>query len=669
LAEILKRAFDAQPPHIVVASGDIGWSGIEEDYTFALDFFRQLKEKWVDTSFVIAPGNHDLVLSRSERKQEDFSKFLCNFYESDVGTLYPFLPADLINPDDYAKLISFSLQSCSTNASEDERVLIVAVNSAAYIKEKGTPVFISPDILKMIEDRVKQMRLPKQVLRIFVLHHHLLPFAEPEWRNTSDPADIPDEPDPTIVANSAKLQAWLAEQSFHIVLHSHKHLSHVRDDILRRRTDPTTGRRLLIIGAGSVGVEESHRSHQEPLSYNLLSLTALSRERWRVDLAVKQILENEVVPKVGDLYCCSVDVGALPDGSPHIFQTEYMDNCHQIIKEYAKERGLIQNFISIVESSEYRHPKTTRIGGDEISQQEVDSSFQALHPEYGPSNKWTDFKKLDEALKNVSPRFQFNHGPRLFSVSGQKNQLAGGTKGKNRPITRAIENLKVGQKSRGYIGLFNPEIDTLYNGQEPLADLVGIQFILSENEKYLDVVATFRKVELLFWWVVNMYEIGKLLEWVAKNLSAKKPKPRCITFFAALAEWKERPEATFITQIDQMKIENITTLVCNIFYGSNKNKKDGLCKLVCLLEEKKRHTHENNLDIKGLELLTQVVQGLLNTNRKKKGNVLSQELLKRLAEAKENIGEAMSAEPEKHFSSTNNACEALEESIRLLRDT
>jgi hypothetical protein len=627
-----------------------------------------MKEQWVDTSFVIAPGNHDLILSRSERKQEYFYKFLRDFYDSDIGSLYPFLPLDPISYDDYAKLIAFSYHDFSTNGFEDEKLLIVAVNSAAYIKEQGTPVFISPDVLKLIEDRIKQMKLSKQVLRLFVLHHHLLPFAEPEWGNTSDPTGIPDEPDPTIVANSAKLQGWLAEQSFHIVLHGHKHLSHIREDILRRRTDPSSGRRLLIIGAGSVGVEASHRSHQEPLSYNLLSLSTLSRERWHIDLAVKQILENEAVPKVGDIYCCSVDVGSLPDGSPHIFHTEYMDSCHRTITEYVKGKGLIHNFISIVDSSEYRHPKTTMIGGEEISYDKVDSSFQALHPEYGPSNKWTDFDKLDEALKNVSPRFQFNHGPRLFSVSGQKNHLGSGTKSKNRPITRAIDNLKAGQKSRGYIGLFNPEIDTLYNGQEPLPGLVGIQFILSENEKFLDVVATFRKIELSFWWVVNMYEIGKILEWVAKNLFSKKPKPRRITFFAALAEWKERPEATFITKIDQMKIEDITTLVCSIFYNNVKSRRNNIEKLICLLEEKKRHTHENNLDIKGLELLTQVIRGFINTG-KKKGNVLSQEFLKRLEHAKENIGNAMRPEYEERFPSTSNACEALEETIRLLQDT
>src|SRR5262245_20219216 len=68
----------------------------------------------------------------------------------------------------------------------------------------------------------------------------------------------------------------------------------------------------------------------------------------------------------------------------------------------------------------------------------------------------------------------------------------------------------------------------------------------------------------------------------------KRRKPRRVTFFAAFAEWKENPEPAFMTRLDQMTIEEISSLLLKI--DADKNNKFA-SQLIILLQEKKNHTN------------------------------------------------------------------------------
>jgi 3',5'-cyclic AMP phosphodiesterase CpdA len=656
LANILIRDM-GEKPAVVIVSGDVGWSGAKDDYTYALQFFTRLRQEWSDVPFVVAPGNHDVDQALPGARQDEFIAFLKGLHSADFPQIYPLFNVGAI---DRQKLVAFN--HVAPTGSRDE-LFVVAVNSAAHLEDSGTPIYIKPDVLQAIEDHLQKLAVSPRTLRIFVLHHHLLPFAENSTIGAVDPNDVKDKPDPTLVWNSAKLQDWLALNSFHVVLHGHKHLSHGREDVLWRRGGSSQhGQRIFVIGAGSAGVEAEHREPGEPLSYNLLSIARLSEERWNVDVSVRFVEERKAITKAAPLYTYEASVGKASTGAPRIFQAERMDDCHSAIQRVCDGKGLITNFMSIVESPVYEHPSTVRIGKDVIDEGRIKSSFLLLHPEYEGTSEWTDISKVDDALQKIKPRFRFSHGQRLFghperkSIPRQESDLW-----ETRPILRAVKSLESDSLSKAYVGLYNPEIDAI-SRDEPLPGLMSIQFI--KEPPYLDVVATFRKIDLSFWWVVNMYEIGKLLHWAANVPNKKKLSPRRITFFAALAEWSKDPEPAVVAALDAMELGELAALAQEIHNG--KTSIASRTKLKALLFEKKNHTSDTNLDPEGLSSVAQLIEGLRPKPIKFGPNAVPADLSKKLATAEGHIREAIKAGRIERAADVASAKKALEDAIALL---
>src|SRR5262249_6532303 len=149
--------------------------------------------------------------------------------------------------------------------------------------------------------------------------------------------------------------------------------------------------------------------------------------------------------------------------------------------------------------------------------------------------------------------------------------------------------------ARAYVALYNRMSDTLAERiDEPPPALTGIQFI--PDEMYLDAVATFRNLELSFWWVLNMMEIGRLLEWACSRFP-KKRTARRITFYASIAEWRADPRGPFTAKLDRMPLADLTALVMSARSGTP----SATDELRQLLKEKLDHTNEFNLDATGLD--------------------------------------------------------------------
>jgi 3',5'-cyclic AMP phosphodiesterase CpdA len=582
-------------PQVVVVSGDVGWSGKAQDYTSALSFFDLLRGQWPQTRIVVAPGNHDVDRAPpgEGKHQAAFIGMLKKLYNKKFREIYPFF--DPAHPD-RTRLVSFDY-------SPEDNTLIVTANSAAHLTSNSTPVFIDPSAIKAIENQISKLKIPDDVLRIFVMHHHLFPFAEPAWSPVVDQSIPTDKPDSTLVANSAKLQAWLAERSFHVVLHGHKHLSHGRADRLWRRDDPAEGRSLLVLGAGSAGVEQHHRSHEEPLSYNILSINRLSDRRWSVRVRTQRVAENSIVPYAAPLYEYTSEVGPAPSAQPTSFFAERMDHCHGAIFNATARRGLIRGFVSVVETPKYFHPDTANINGRTATQDEVTKSFLALHPEYEVSEKWSQLDKIGRGMHSTNPHFRFRHGPRLFGIPSRPHAWEWKVPEDSMPIVHALETLSAKNISRGYVGMFNAEADVL-SESEPLPGLVSLQFIPEGG--YLDLVATFRKIELSFWWVVNMYEAIEILHWAATR---KKFVPRRITFFSALAEWKDDPEVVFDAELDKIAHGSLIHNVTAALNGDIQARR----KLAELLREKAENTSDVHLEASGLNKLLALMVGLTST--------------------------------------------------------
>jgi len=652
LANILiKDAKLKVPPDLVILSGDLGWSGNPKDYGHAFKFLTRLRGTWDKAQFIVAPGNHDVDWGRfaegtppSDHSQDAYTDFARQLYDAQFIDLYK-----IFEPG--PPMVRESLVGFHQGMVGSQSYIVVTVNSAAHIEKDKRAIHIRPTVLKKIHDTLENVTAD---LRIFVLHHHLLPFAEPFSAGVYDPTSVPDKADPTIVANSAKLQTWLAQHSFSLVVHGHKHLSHGRADVLWKKTDAETGRRLFVVGAGSAGVATHERGPSIPLGYNLITLTQLSSTRWQADVAVRQISEDGAYPEASTYYDYTADVGPPSDAAPVVIHAARADQCHEAIRVRAEGKPMLHNFMSIVDDGKFTPCPTASVDGRRVEESEIIRSFQALHPEYGLSERWRKRSEIESALHAAGPRFQFSHGPRLFGIPEAARKLS--DPDIFRPIVRALDNLGRGNTSNAYVGLFRPEIDVVSSKDEPLPALVGIQFIPQDDNR-LDLVATFRKLELSYWWVVNMYEAAQLLEW---GSSYAQRRPGRITFFAPLAEWKKRPETALVTALDSAEMDHFVTLFIKISKDNPEAKKT----LRALLEEKVQYTNEKNLDARGLTRSLAVIRGLAQSEIE---SAILKGLGAELATALTEIQTAMQ-EHRDDDGLVEKAREALSRAIALLQD-
>jgi predicted MPP superfamily phosphohydrolase len=596
LSDILveRSVLRTQAPHIVVVSGDIGWSGASGDYDSALVFFKSLRQRWSNTKFVIAPGNHDVDRRESDdtKRQNAFVSMLKEFHDSSFEQLYP------LWGDGSSRSLLVGIHDIETTLG---KVIVVASNSAARLQTESTPVIIERDCLDHVSRELERRDPNREALRLFVLHHHLFPFAEPAWEEHSASEEAIDQPDDTLVANSARLQGWLARHGFGIALHGHKHISHGRHDTLWRRQDQL-GRRLAVIGAGSAGVEAKHLGRRESLSFNLLNLTRVSTRRWLVDVQVHEIQAEEMPQEAVPWYSYSTTAGAEDEQgpAPQIFHAQRMDDCHRAIGAAAKDKGLLLNFLSVVEDPTYHHPEQTiRFKGQTATQKRVEQTFEALHPEYTPTKKWTDIAAIDKVLSNIpQAAIRFEHGSRMFTSPTRRPHLGPDEVRKTSPLHAALDRVRT-SPSTAYMSLYRPELDVLAVDEQPMPGLMSLQFVPTDSDR-LDLVATFRKIELSYWWVVNMMEMGRILAWASKDI---RKKPGRITFFAAMAEWKADPEAATTLELDRQSLQKLATTVLTI------NKPESREQLVQWLEEKATGTNENNLDTTGLDRLRDLLTG------------------------------------------------------------
>jgi UDP-2,3-diacylglucosamine pyrophosphatase LpxH len=122
-------------------------------------------------------------------------------------------------------------------------LLAVSYNSASHdtpIAEGGAHHgFADPEHIEAIRQYLNSVGPPDGRVRLFLVHHHILNFAEP----------IPESADFSLMTNADNLLNLLHEEGFDLLIHGHKH--HPRFEALSTHTYP----HLIIFCAGSFSVE------------------------------------------------------------------------------------------------------------------------------------------------------------------------------------------------------------------------------------------------------------------------------------------------------------------------------------------------------------------------------------------------------------------------------
>jgi hypothetical protein len=591
------------PPTIVICSGDIGWSGDPEDYGVAHEFFDILRKNWPDTTFCIVPGNHDVTLELSKdikdrtvkdpERQDYFFQFLIEFYgEAQMQILFPLITSKEIATKkliDRTKLIYLN--------SQIEGALLLGINSAAEINNIGEAVKVSDAVKTLLQrDVVAKMCNDHTRVKICTVHHHLFPFVESQfWSSHYDPAKPPPSFDQSIIANSADLQVWLKEYNFDLVCHGHKHDFHGREDLLWREGDDMAPRRLAVVGSGSAGVELGHLADSKMHSHNVIDVLPVGRDRTYFQVSVgKHIKRSDTVTVVHDSRRL-VATGAVERALPSRFEADKVHQCHALIKacmEGLAAKGsiaIVQNFVSVVRSiveDDLERVNTAELDGQTATAAQFKSCFAALHPNW---NSDTTGPRRGRTGPFMDDGAAICHEDRLFRAITGKAQS-------KTPVQIAFE----APETRRYVSLYDAEM-ALSNDASILPGLVGVQFVEREEGRdvFIDIVMSFRNIDLKFWWVVNQLEGHRLLELGTRNIPRRDRgyefKRGHVIVFAARATWEDHTDAPFLSEID--KLENELAFIEIVINATSTGPRvaDARAYLARLFDEYANSLNRNNL--------------------------------------------------------------------------
>jgi DNA repair exonuclease SbcCD nuclease subunit len=624
-------------PDAIVVSGDIGWSGAATDYQLAEKFFEGLTRLWPSATLVITPGNHDLSWDASRKGENAQAAFRDTVRSLAKERVSEWLFADPAAHEDRNSLASIH---------RVQDAIFVTANSACSLSHdsKTSAVCVHPKTLIELESRLAEH--PREALRVFVIHHHLLPFYDDHEGAQFEPGRAVGA-DRTILANSAQVQEWLARNGFDLVLHGHKHTPHARRDVLV--SGPNADERdIVIVGAGSAGVFRKELPPGEHHSYNIVTVSHGARRTWRMQVDVRNINRGIVPPSAG--FTFDREIGVQPPSLPHVFSARDWISCHAALAQQFWPDGIgdsdpgvtrtLTNFISVVEQApavsdeEFEVPATSRNGSSKPSASEFLRAFYTLYPEYLATNGWRDRTRLSQVLQSRSSRFHFRHGSRLFAPD-----RALGIDGA--PFFRAVSQIGPGS-TRAYASTFRADADVRGSRSEPMPALQGVQFLVEDN-RFLDVVATFRNLELSYWWPLNIIEVSRLLHFAAEQ-AGPTYIPRRITFVSPVADWRWRPAAPTISKLDEASLEELTACVHRTCSGGG----EPAAELVAMLQQKAAMTNEFSLGEARVSDLADLLLALDPLRASPK----SAEVVKYLREAAGALSEAVArAEERKNLAS------------------
>lgn len=279
LAEALNAALREKPVGAIVVTGDLTFSGSEEEYREAETSLRRLCGLWdLDTDRVVAiPGNHDIRWTRAtayddQAKVEVAPEEATGNYQRFYRRLFGHSPDPLLAMGRRFVLpCGLVVEVCAVNSSSLE-------HGKDFLSGMGR---VQEHAVAQVASELGWVEVPKEglSLRLLALHHHLA-LTE----NLESPADY--YRGFGIAIDAPRIQRLAARRGVHLVLHGHKHRTFVwRSGVYELPEHAQTSWRLgdlAIVGGGSAGSRESegHRNY-----FNLVEVSGkeLTLEMYRAD--------------------------------------------------------------------------------------------------------------------------------------------------------------------------------------------------------------------------------------------------------------------------------------------------------------------------------------------------------------------------------------------------
>jgi tetratricopeptide (TPR) repeat protein len=268
-------SFEPSQLHLVV-SGDLVWSGLEEEFRRAEHALVEIIEG-LDIPrerVYVVPGNHDvnwnLAAANNRRRFDNFLRFVAAFYgEEEAKKRYPNVGFTLADPppapDDVAAVV----------IDDKARLVFACINSCVYETAGHHYGYVGERQLKKLRDQVLSLEHVDEYVKVAVVHHHLHAFPEYVPLPSGDSEVWTDT---STIRDGAIVEQMLEKLGFSIVLHGHKHRPQARETLVRHAAaQAVDANPLIVCGAGSVSCLELE--HSVPNQYEIVELRQIPRRR------------------------------------------------------------------------------------------------------------------------------------------------------------------------------------------------------------------------------------------------------------------------------------------------------------------------------------------------------------------------------------------------------
>lgn len=237
----------------LLISGDLTWKGSEEEFDLASKFLEHicsihsLDKSWL----AFCPGNHDLSFYADDLNKLDTSSIQQNCESSKKAYSDFYAKFFDLKPNES---MSSGRRFLLNNTIPVEIVMLNSVTLQQIADSFQGHGFIGE---KQLTDVVEQMNLtenkPRNVTRICVMHHHLMPVSLSQ--------EAYADAKYSTVLDAERLSRWLSKYNFDFLLHGHMHQNFhcciERHELTHKRNN-TKPNRLNVLSLGSSGVKVSH---------------------------------------------------------------------------------------------------------------------------------------------------------------------------------------------------------------------------------------------------------------------------------------------------------------------------------------------------------------------------------------------------------------------------
>lgn len=498
------------------------------------------------SNIVVTPGNHDVLSKTPPSTDARYKNFVSVWRDKSAPCITPLL--DGIETNEHNALIGTELPHILSD--KQNRWAIVPINSsnwsqilrsgmseefgehlgelrktgktklAAEIEslQKVDVARVSPEQLSGLQQVLDN--LPKDALKIAVLHHHLLPVSnQEEVKPFSD------------IVNLGLLRQFFRSHDIRLVIHGHKHRSllyydHIYDEA---GVDPDA-HRVLVISGGRLNKASSEQN--EP--FRLIELSGLP---------YAPICEVTPIPfKVAGMpiqLSAPVRKRVWEPDAKHLGPISIYGN--DISDVYARAR-------QVASEEAKRRPMICTIDFDPaiiVPKDTIPADYPLRDVNSEPANKLEQMVMWWQMSQSrIESRIPFIHGTRLRRYAGSFDQLE--------YIIKALNKKR--DSSKAIAILIDPVRDFAIQPNRGFASFCLVQFHgrQLDGEKWcLDCIGYYRAQEFGQWWPVNVAELRQMQVLVAKDTHMVPGQVTTITGDARIADDSRTPTQVAVPLIDQ----------------------------------------------------------------------------------------------------------------------